>query len=52
VILEIFTCILIVAGMTAIMNDSIISVISVIGGTSLVMFGGLIFKRRKRPVLI
>jgi len=51
VILEIFTCALIIAGMTAIMNDTIISSISVIGGISLVMFGGLIFKGRKKASL-
>ena len=51
VILEIFTCVLIIAGMTAIMNDTIISAISVIGGISLVMFGGLIFKGRKKASL-
>jgi len=51
IILEIFTCVLIIAGMTAIMNDSIISAISVIGGISMVMFGGLIFKGREKASL-
>jgi threonine/homoserine/homoserine lactone efflux protein len=51
VILEIFTCVLIIAGMTAIMNDSVISAISLIGGISLVIFGSLIFKGRDKASL-
>ncbi|MDP3105069.1 MAG: LysE family transporter [Candidatus Methanoperedens sp.] len=47
-LLEIFTCILIIAGMTAIMNERVISAISLIGGISLIVFGGMILKGREK----
>ncbi|MDD5474844.1 MAG: LysE family transporter [Candidatus Methanoperedens sp.] len=50
-LLELFTCTLIIAGMTAVVNDSVIRAISLAGGISLCIFGGLILKERKNARL-
>lgn len=50
-VLEVFVCILIVIGMSAIVDDSVIKSISLIGGLSLCMFGGLILKERNNTTL-
>lgn len=49
-ILEVVVCILIILGLTSVMNYGVTRVISLIGGISLCVFGGLILKDRKRSV--
>lgn len=50
-ILEVLICILVIIGISAAMNDTVISAVSVIGGISLCIFGGLIIRGRKKARL-
>jgi threonine/homoserine/homoserine lactone efflux protein len=50
-VLEILICVSILIGMSAIMNESAIRVMSFIGGVSLCIFGGMIIKNRKNARL-
>lgn len=46
-ILEALTCLLIIFGLAALVNDSMISTISLVGGLSLCVFGGILLHGRK-----